>query len=285
MRLSIEPIKKAIKKAQKSLRNQSPTFFAVPTNKDEDPRTVALSEDMQSELLGIAMTSLDHADSYDQLEYDPDHRVSRGSKEALLVAVADVNDESTVFDIVERLDTLDDLHAKTLVETPTQMYGIGFGTTAEERILFVRKKRVEGITADGKLFAIAGDTLRPVKQPGMLIDRAFDLIVFPEGIVAFDSFTFEQLVKDPDDVVAEMKKNAKTVAKSVPFMPGLLDKLVARGENKPMIRRKLRAIVERDHLAGVTMPEIKTALKEQGKTPINYISKDPKDKLEKLNFP
>ena len=75
-----------------------------------------------------------------------------------------------------------------------------------------------------------------------------------------------------------MRANAKAVAKFVPFAPGLLDKLVARGENKPMIRRKLRSIVERKHLVGVTMNEIKTALKKEGEKPSEYI------KIDKLDF-
>jgi hypothetical protein len=275
--MSVEPIQKAIKRARRSLKDQSPTFFVVPSDNDERPRTVALDDNMAAEMLGIAMTALQHADDYDPIEYDPDHRIARGTEEVLLVPLNRVDDDSVVFDIVQSLDSLTDIHAREMVEIRTKMYGVAFGTTPEQRIVFVRLKRIEGITADGKLFAIAGDTLRAIKQPGMVIDRAFDLIVFPQGIAAFDSVTFERLVKDPKDVSAELLKNARTVAKDVPFAPGLLKKLIARGQDKPMIRRKLRSIVERNHLSGVTISEIKKALRRQGKVPSDYVNGDKLD--------
>ncbi len=209
-------------------------------------------------------------------KYDPDARIERG-EEVLLVADDNVDDESGIYDVVERLQDLDDLDARELVKTPTSLYGIGFGTTAEKRILFVRRKRIDSIAAGGKLFAIAGDTLRPVREPGLVIDRIFDLIVFPEGVVAFDHQSFEKLIRDPADVYAELRDNAEAIAKAIPFAAGLVDKLVARGESKPMIRRKLRAVVERKHLAGVTMPEIKAAFKAQGKSAAQYIKKDKLD--------
>ena len=275
--MSFKKIQKAIKDARKSLADESPAFFVVPFDTDEAPRTVALAKNMQDELLAIAMTTLEHADNYEQLEYDPDHKIMRGSDEVLLVPLDNVDDESIVFEVVAKFDDLKDLHARTMVKTKTRMYGIAFGTTPEDRILFVRQKRVDGITAGGKLFAIAGDTLTAVKQPGMVIDRSFDLIVFPDGIAAFDSVTFNKLVKDPADVSAELLENAKKVAAQVPFAPGLMKKLVARGEDKPMIRRKLRSIVERKHLVGVTMGEIKKALRDEGETASHYITKDKLD--------
>lgn len=275
--MSVKPIQQAIKTARKQLGHKLPTFFVVPSAKAEPPRTVALGSEMEAEMRSIAMTALDHADNYEQIEYDPDHRIVRG-EEVLLVPDDSIDDESYVYDIVERLDALDDLHAALLIETPTKMYGVGFGATPDERILFVRRKHMDTITADGKLFAIAGgDTLRPIKQPGVILDRVFDLIIFPEGIVAFDSVTFERLVKDPEDVAEELRSNAKAVAKFVPFAPGLIDELVARGESKPMIRRKLRSIVERKHLVGVTMNEIKFALKKEGEKPSTYITNDKLD--------
>jgi hypothetical protein len=282
--MSIKPIQQAIKTARKQLGPKLPTFFIVPSDKSEAARTVALHLEMKAEMLAIAMTALDRADNYEQVEYDPDHRIVPG-EEVLLVPDGNVNDDSDVYDIVDNLDALEELHAGLLVKTPTKMYGVAFGATADERILFVRRRHMETITADGKLFAMSGgDTLQAVKQPGVIIDRVFDLIVFPEGIVAFDSVTFERLVKDPKDVSAELRANAKAVAKFVPFAPGLLDKLVARGENKPMIRRKFRSIVERNHLVGVTMDEIKAGLRKEGEKPADYIKKDAKDKKEKLDF-
>ena len=282
--MSVDKIKQAIKTARKYLGQKQPTFFIIPSDKNKAPRTVALGPEMEAEMRAIAMTALDHADNYEQIAYDPDNRIARG-EEVLLVPADSVDDESEIYDIRVKLDNLDDLHASRLIETPTKIYGVGFGTTTEDRILFVRRKHMDTITADGRLYAIAGgDTLRPIKQPGVVLDRIFDLIIFPDGIAAFDSVTFEQLVKDPEDVAAELRANAKAVARYVPFSPGLIDKLVARGEKKPMIRRKLRSIVERKHLVGVTTDEIKTALKKEGKKPSAYFTKDPKDKKDKLDF-
>ena len=282
--MSINSIQKAITAARSSLSSQLPTFFVVPKDKDEAPRTVALVQAMQNEMRKIATSAIEMAASLDHVEYDPDHRIVRG-EQVLLVPDNKVNDESDVFDIVENLDSLVDLHAIQLVDTPIKMYGLGFGTTPDKRILFVRRKPMGTITAAGKLIAIAGgDALRAIKQPGVIIDRVFDLIVFPQGIVAFDSLTFEQLVKDPADVSAELRKNANDVAKFIPFASGKLKELIARGEKKPMIRRKLRSIVERNHLVGVTINEIKSALKAEVGSSSKYVTKDVKDMKEKLDF-
>jgi hypothetical protein len=281
--MAVEAIKKAISKARKALKDELPAFFVVPKAKDEDFRTVALDDEMRTEMVAIAMTTLEHAADYEQVEYDPEHRIVRG-EEVLLVTDDHVNDESEIYDIIERFDDLVDLDARELIETPTRLYGIAFGTTEEDRIVFVRRHRIDSFAADGKLIALAGDTLRAVKQPGLIIDRVFDLIVFPEGIVAFDSLTFERLIKNPEDVSAELLENAKEVAKVVPFAPDVFKALVERGETKPMIRRKLRSIVERGHLAGVTMAEIKAALKAEDRVPSQYIKRDNKDGKDKLNF-
>jgi hypothetical protein len=275
--VSIDDLRKAIPKARKSLPAKHPTFFVAPSARDAEPQRVALSGDMQSELIAIAVTMLQRAAEYEQVDYDPDARIERG-EQVLLISSANVDDGGIIYDIVDRLHNLKYLDARTLIDTPTTSYGIGFGTTADERILFVRRKRLDSITAGGKLFAIAGDMLRPVKEPGLVIDRTFDLIVFPEGVVAFDHQAFEKLVRDPADVSAELRKNAQAVAKIIPFAPGLIDALVARGEgNRPMIRRKLRSIVEVKHLDGVTIAEVRAALKAQGKSPTHYIKKDKMD--------
>jgi hypothetical protein len=272
--VSVKDLGKAIKSARRALIGRNPRFVVLPAGRDAEPLRVPLAKDMRDELHAIAMTALQRADDLEQVDYDPDSRIERG-EEVLMVADDAVNDESVIYDIVERLEKLKRIDARLLAEQRTVLYAVAFGTTPEDRIVFVRRKRVETFGADGGwIVGIAEDTLRVVREPAIVIDRIFDLIVFPAGVVAFDHQAFEKLVKDPADVSAEMRSNAEAVAEKVPFAAGLIDKLVARGETRPMIRRKLRSIVERRHLDGVRMKEIRGALRAQNRKPSDYVNRD-----------
>ena len=277
--MSVEELPDAIRGARRALARKNPSFVVLPSGRGAQPKRVALANDMRDELRAIAMTALQRADELEQLAYDPDAALRVG-EQVMLVPDESLNDESVVYEIIDRLEKLERIDARLLVEEPTVLYAVAFGTTPEERIAFIRRKRIDTFGAGGGwIVGIAEDTLRVVRQPAIVIDRTFDLIAFPEGVVAFDHAAFEKLLKDPADVYAELRKNAKSVANKVPFGKGIVDALVARGETGPMIRRKLRSIVERKHLDGVAIGEIRAALKAQNRKPSDYI------KNNKLDFP
>jgi hypothetical protein len=271
--MSIASLRKAITDAKDWIEGKNPTFFAVPAEKGAAPHRVSMKDALQRKMRRFATDALERAADLEQIAYDPDARIERG-EQVLLVSADKVNDEADIYDVVENLPNYTKLDARRLVDVPTRIYGVAFGTTSEERMLFLRRRKVDSIAAGGgQLIAPAGDALDAIDTPGLVIDRTFDLIIFPEGVAAFDHQAFEKLVRVPADVSAELRKNADAVALQVPFAPGILDALVARGEKGPMIRRKLRSIVERDHLNGVTIGEIRRALSAQGRAPKDYIKK------------
>ncbi len=66
--MSIKDLTKAIPAARKSLSSKLRTFFAVPAAADEEPRRVALSSEMQSEMRDMALTALQRADDLEHVE-------------------------------------------------------------------------------------------------------------------------------------------------------------------------------------------------------------------------
>lgn len=268
--MSTRAIRRAI--SELKIEDEEPfLIIAWKDGRDIVSATVRLHVDMLTALRDICGDVLIRIDEMESRNYDPDARLAVG-EELMYVGPEHINSDSQIYDVIAQIDESDEIGGRAAASHKVTWYAIAFGE-GDDLTLFIRK-RLEQVNGESRLIGLAGDALRPSSRPIMIFDRTIDLIVRPEGVVAFNERAFEGLIRSPKDIAEELESNVERVSADVPFADETVADLKSRGLKRPMLRKKLRSIAERGHLHGVTVNRIAEELERQGFDPDLFIEDD-----------
>jgi hypothetical protein len=198
-------------------------------------------------------------------EYWPDANLSRGA-EYYEIARTAVEDSLGVLDFLERgVDTPllspDDLAGRML------FYAVTVGGDASKRVSFVSKSNPARELGRGiwlTRLTPHSDTLTTVDTPLFLLEDRIDLVVGPATIIVFNQLAFEQWFRESPAIGEHVERWISTINEAVTFADDGEARLRKRAETDFRVRRLLRNISERGHLADVPVSRIRSHIKEQG---------------------
>jgi hypothetical protein len=191
--------------------------------------------------------------------YTPEVVIRAGEGRALVIN-DDLRQENEIVD--ELLADGDrDLATPSDVSGELFLYAVVSDTKAG-RIAMIKKKNPTKRARAGKALFAAGDELRRLDRDPWELDPLFDLVVGTSGGYALNTHFFEQLFADADRLRAKIGPWVGDIAKQLPMSNASRDLLIASCDESPRLRRRLRAVAHRGHIARVTVADVRRHVKE-----------------------
>jgi hypothetical protein len=253
-----------------------------------DAGDIRMSESVADHLRSAVTTSLARVRESDLRAYGPDMHLE--TEEVLYVNDADLVSASGLGGVLFPDQPLRTISARTLPERPLVLYAVTF-ESAGEPVAFVRKTNPRKSAAAGRMLALLGNTLTGADKPVFTLDPSFDLIVTPGGVVALDQGVFELLFKETDAVLEAIPGWVEAIAAHLPLAGDGAALLEEKALTSSRLRRRLRAINERGHLAHVDIARVRAHIRALGLEEADFIDgdelvvdeADPMTLLELLN--
>lgn len=253
-----------------------------------DASDIRVSESVADHLRDAVTTTLAQVRERDLRAYGPDMQLE--TEEALYVNDADLVSESGLAAVLLPDQPLQTISARTLPERPLVLYAVTF-QSAGEPVAFVRKTNPRKSATAGRMLALLGNTLTDADKPVFTLDPSFDLIVTPRGVVALVQGVFELLFKETDAVLEAIPGWVGAIAAHLPLAGDGAALLEEKALTSSRLRRRLRAINERGHLAHVDIARVQAHIRALGLEEADFIDgdelvvdeADPMTLLELLN--
>jgi hypothetical protein len=170
-------------------------------------------------------------------------------------------------------EPLPTISARSLPERPLLLYAITFQSGGSP-VAFVRKMNPHRGARAGRLFALLGNTLTDPGKPVFTLDPRFDLIVSPAGVIARELGVFELLFKETEAVLAAIPDWVEEIADHLPLAGDGAAVLKEKSSKSSRLRRQLRSIHERGHLADVSIDRIRRHITALGLEQADFIAGD-----------
>lgn len=221
-------------------------------------RQVNVSTAVQERLVAAARGSLTAIQVRTAVPYTAD-AVLIPKKEWARVSAAHVDPDSAVMKalapLTYRLATSEDLRR------PFLFFAYVAGPPGGE-IVFVSKFNPNRGLRQKTVFRFLNDQLTEIDEPVLAFNPGeVDMVYVPGGeMAALDVGVFEFLLRDAPEIIAKTPKKVADLAAAVPLAPGSEKILTEVALNNSRARRRLLAILERGHLAGVEMTAIRKSL-------------------------
>ncbi len=200
--------------------------------------------------------------------YTPEVVIRAGEGRALVIN-DDLRDEH---EIVEELLGDSDRPQVSPSEVGGELYLYAvISDTRAGRVTMIKKKNPTRRARKGKVLFGAGDELRVLEADPWELDPVFDLVVGEDGGFALNTFFFEQLFADAERLRAKIEPWVQAIGRQLPMSMESQDRLVAACHDSPRLRRRLRAIVHRGHIARVSLADIQRHAREMGLKPTEYV--------------
>jgi hypothetical protein len=193
--------------------------------------------------------------------------------QALYVRDAALVRESPLGSILLTDSPLRLLNARSLPTRALVLYAASM-TTGQGPIAFVRKKNPNPVARAGRLYALLGNALVGVKKPVFTLDSEFDLVMARGGVLATNQNTFELLFRDTDAVLAAIPDWVAGIAERLPLAGNGAEVLAEKARTNGGLRRRLRALHERGHLADVDIDQVRAHIRDLGLPEDELISGD-----------
>jgi hypothetical protein len=194
--------------------------------------------------------------------YSPDMHLE--DEEVLVVRDDELVADSPLAEVVLPAAPLDLLSSRSLPDRRLYLYAVVVpGPDGPEApVAFVRRANPQAAARSGRILALLGDALQRVDRPAFWLDEAFDLVISEDGIVALDQRLFEVLFKETPALQQKIPEWVDEIDRHLPIAGDGAQQLAERCETDGRLRRRLRAIAERGHLAQVTIEQIREHLRE-----------------------
>jgi hypothetical protein len=194
-------------------------------------------------------------------DYTPDMLLEEG--EALVASDPDLVADSPLAAIVLPTSPLRVINAQSLPRRALQLYAVTIRVDGRD-IAFVRKTNPHTPARAGRIFALLGHTLSRIGGPVFGLDDHFDLIVSDDGVVALRQDYFELLFRETPALQQRIPEWVEVIEQHLPLAGDGAQRLAERAATDGRLRRRLRSIAERGHLASVTIDRIRKHLREAG---------------------
>ena len=270
--MSIKDLKREIQRLD--LDDEEP-FLLVAWKEQRNTvfATVRLHAEMLAPLRGICTKSLASIETREMRTYDSDARLNK-NEQGMWIDSSRINEDAVLVSIIDDVPNANEITATAAASQTLLFHAIGF-FEGDDLTLFVRRRFKQFQTGrKDKTIGLASEALKPLEKPIIVFDGIVDFIWRTEGIVAFNEDAFDGLLRDPEDIEAELDKNLDAIASSLLFDDDTMSELHDHGLKGTMLRKKVRSLAERPYLKSVTVNDIKVKMKSQGIDPRHYIAKN-----------
>jgi hypothetical protein len=190
-------------------------------------------------------------------EYTPD--MHHESEEALVSADTNLIADSPLAALLLPITPLALVNAQSLPRRALLLYAVKVRVGGVD-IAFVRKSNPRTVAKPGRMFALLGDTLARIGGPVFGLDDYFDLIITEAGIVALAQHQFELLFRETPALQQRIPEWVGEIERHLPLAGDGGQRLAERARTDGRLRRRLRSIAERGHLADVTVDRVRQHL-------------------------
>jgi hypothetical protein len=231
-------------------------------------RQVNVTTEVQADLVAAARGSLAAIETGRAVPYTADAVFT--PTEWARVGAKHVDPDSAVMKALAplnyRLASTDDLARQFL------FFAYVAGPVGKE-IVFVSKFNPNRGLRRKRVFRFLDDQLTEIEEPVLAFNPSeVDLVFVPGGeMAALDVGVFEFLLRDAPEIMAKTPKKVAALAATVPLAAGSDTVLTEVALRDSRARRRLLAIVERNHMKGVEIAAIRKALSDHGYKPAAFI--------------
>jgi hypothetical protein len=232
---------------------------------------VRIADDVAAHLREACAATLERLQEAELVPYTAETVLEQN--QALYVADRRLVRESPLNSILLTDAPLRLVNARSLPSRPLVLYAASMNT-AQGLIAFVRKKNPRPVARAGRLYALLGNALAGVTKPVFTLDSEFDLVVTGGGALATNQNTFELLFKETDAVLAAIPDWVAGIAERLPLAGNGAEVLAEKARTNGGLRRRLRALHERGHLANVDIGAVRKHVRDLGLPEEELISGD-----------
>jgi len=160
-------------------------------------------------------------------------------------------------------------------------------STEQGDLAFVRKANPRPSARGGKILALLGNVLKRIEEPVFALEESFDMIVMDGAVVSLHQGDFELLFWDADLLQAAIPGWIDDVASHLPIEREGADRLKELAITDGRVRKRLRAISERGHLANVSLDQVRSYVNNLGFDEKDFVANgeliiDPSDPFKML---
>jgi hypothetical protein len=245
-----------------------PGMSLVVVDPDGDDSEVKTSGEAADYLAASWKQTLDVLAERELVRYTPEVVIRAGEGRALVIN-DDLGQEN---DVVALLLADEDRRKAKPSEVGGELYLYAVvSDTAAGRVAMIKKKNPTKRARGGKALFGAGDELRLLDDDPWELDPLFDLVVSSEGGYALNTHFFEQLFADADRLKARIRPWVDDIAGTLPMSAHARDVLVSRCDASPRLRRRLRSIAHRGHIARISVADVRRHVREMDLTPATFV--------------
>ena len=243
-----------------------------PLGQGFDGGEVRVADEVADYLLTACFTTVERMKQRDPREYYPDMQLEE--EELLIVKDEDLVADSAIAELVLPTSPLPLINARSLPRRRLILYAATIPAD-QGPLAFVRKANPRTGTKAGSLLAALGNSLRRIQKPVFALDDHFDLIVSEQGVISLHQHRFEQLFKETPALQARIPEwIAEIGGLDHPFAGDGADRLARKCQTDGRLRRRVRSIAERGHLATVTAQQIRAHIREAGLRESDFLDQD-----------
>jgi hypothetical protein len=153
-----------------------------------------------------------------------------------------------------------------------QLYAIAAGS--DHRVLFVRRTNPQLSYRAGRFLAIGRERLLRVGEPAFSFSPGFDFVMGEGWVFVLDQRAFEMLFREIGVVEQNISRWIEAITRHLPMEESDVDQLRKVALHDSRTWRRLREIEHRDHLAGVTLDQVRTYASLVGVEPDTVVADD-----------
>jgi hypothetical protein len=245
-----------------------PGMSLVVVDPEGDDSEVKASGEAADYLAGSWKHTLDVLAERELVAYTPEVVIRSGEGRALVIN----DDLSQENDVVALLLTDEDRRKVKPSEVGGELYLYAVvSDTAAGRVAMIKKKNPTKRARGGKALFGAGDELRLLDDDPWELDPLFDLVVSEQGGYALNTHFFEQLFADADRLRAKIGPWVDDIAHALPMSTQARELLVGHCDTSPRLRRRLRSIAHRGHVARISVADVRRHVREMDLPPASFV--------------
>jgi hypothetical protein len=222
---------------------------------------VRLTSAVTAHLQSACLETIERIAGRELRPYTPDMNLE--NEEALVASGPEQTADSPLAEILLPTAPLALVSAQSLPRRSLQAYAALVQSNQGE-IAFVRKTNPRTPAKAGRMYALLGNSLARIGGPVFALDDYFDMIVTEAGIVSLDQSYFELLFRDTPALQMRIPEWVQVIEQCIPLGGDGAALLAERARTDGRLRRRLRSIAERGHLASVTIERVREHIREAG---------------------
>jgi hypothetical protein len=241
-----------------------------PRGSGYDGGYVKIEDEIAAHLRRASANTVAKFEDREPREYFADMQLE--GEEFLYVNDEELVGDSAVADYVLPAARLQTVNSRSLPSRRIALYAAVLGS-GEDMVAFVRKSNPRNGVRSGSLLGSLGNTLTKIDKPIFTLDDHFDLIVDEGGIAALNQNTFEVLFRDTPSLQQRIPEWIEAIGNSShPFAGDGADRLAKRCQTDGRLRKRVRNIAERGHLAQVGADRIRKHLRALSMDEMDFLT-------------